>query len=958
MFFVGSGERVSGKKRGMARTVIRSLSIAFLVYIAVSVLLVLPALNIITPRVVQESLNRELRSEIILFNPFTLAVEIRRATLLEPDGEVFLSVDKAQVNLSLESIWNEGLVFDAVVVESLYLHVRRLADGNFNFSDMVGESAVDEEPPDNALPGVTIHRLALHSEQIKFTDEARDQLFTTHWDGLAVSVHDLSTVLEDGRPYNFDAVAESGGKLHWEGVVSVPGAFSEGRLAVENISLHPMWRFAQHWLAFELRGGELSIGGDYRLDWGNELSYRVTNGSVSVRDIDIQPQDITALPETAIELGAIELRGIDVDGPAESVEISTVDIIGLDMQGFSEGTEVSLASLFEVSFPAGDKKPDENTPSDGDDGADWTVYMPSVRMSESRVRWRSQYTSPPVLNVSPLDLQLTELRWPPLNDSGLSLSLTVNDVMTLALNGDLSLDSGDGNVSYKLDGMQMLMANPNIPAGFKAAITAGEINAEGELTLAEFVPARVTMDGSSTGFAGTIEGAEDAILGWNAVRWKALDLNLLERSLELKELSLNGYSGRLHIYKDGTINAQRMLEEEVEEAVEEGVLEENAVQEWTFNLPSISFTDSQLYFKDESLPISFGTVIGELNGHITGLSSRPESKTNIDLKGSVDGYAPVVLAGTVSPFADATVVDVGLTFDGVDLVRLTPYSGTYVGHAIDRGILNLDLHYALEGSRLKGDNSIVIQQLKLGDKVDSDKAVDLPLELALALLTDMNGVIDMDVPVSGIVDDPEFGLGSVIFSAFVNLITKAITAPFALLANLVGSEEDMQRITFAAGSSELDEASRAKLGQLIEAMAQRPSLNLVLLGRFHPSADRERLQKNMLLEELLAAGLSAEEISSKGEPWAKAIHARYKQLSGGSGKDGVEASGHQQLQQVVASMPVSDQQLMDLAEERSVSVKRYLVNELQFPAERSAIELVDIDDEKNVFSGVELGVDI
>ena len=463
------------------------------------------------------------------------------------------------------------------------------------------------------------------------------------------------------------------------------------------------------------------------------------------------------------------------------------------------------------------------------------------------------------------------------------------------------------------------------------------------------------MDGASTHFSGIIEDNEEALTSWDAIRWQGLDLNFAQRSIALKTLNLNGYSGRLQIYKDGTINAQRVLQAEVAEAVEEGTLEEENLRAWQFDIPSILITDSQLNFMDESLPIVFRTVIGELNGGISGLSSKAESETVIDLKGSVDGYAPVVLAGTAQPFADVTLLDLGLSFDGVDLVRLTPYSGTYAGYAIDRGILNLDLHYSLDGDHLKGDNSVVIQQLKLGEKIDSDEALDLPLELALALLTDMDGVINMDVPVSGDVNDPEFGLGSVIFSAVVNLITKAITAPFALLANLVGSEEDMQRVAFPSGSSELDAPAMAKLTQLTEAMVQRPELNLVLLGRLHPTADKERLQKSLLNEELQAAGLSPQEIGNKGALWGKAIQSRYKQLPAASAD---EVSMHEQYQQVVASMAVSNQQLQDLAEERAVSVKRYLVNELLFPAERSAIELVDVDDEKNVFSGVELGVDI
>ena len=135
---------------------------------------------------------------------------------------------------------------------------------------------------------------------------------------------------------------------------------------------------------------------------------------------------------------------------------------------------------------------------------------------------------------------------------------------------------------------------------------------------------------------------------------------------------------------------------------------------------------------------------------------------------------------------------------------------------------------------------------------------------------------------------------------------------------------------------------------------QRPGLNLVLLGRIHPTADKERLQKNLLKAELQTQGLSAEEVGSKGELWAQAISARYKKLP----ESAEDVSLHEQYVQVVASIAIADQQLEALAQERAVSVKRYLVNELQFSAERAAVELSGLNDEKNVFSGVELGVDI
>jgi hypothetical protein len=658
--------------------------------------LIFPALNILTPRLVHDNIGRVLHRDIILFNPFTLTVEIRNAALLEPDGEVFLSADRALVNLSLESIWSRGLVFDAVAVDSLYLHIIRLTDASFNFSDMMGGDDTQAQQPGGELPALTIHQLALHSDQIKFTDKTHRDPFSTHWDGMAVSVHDLSTVLEEGRPYTLDVVAESGGRLHWEGVVSVPGAYSEGKLELEKLSLHPLWRFAQDWVAFELKDGKLGVSGDYRLDWGDQVAYQLSNGIITLGDINIQPTDLNALPDTAIGLSSLELRGIEVDGPGQRVDVATVDINGVDIQGFSEGEEVSLVSLFAVALPGGGEVDDAG---DGDEDG-WNVSLPRIRLNDSHLRWRSQYTSPPVIEISPIALELTDLRWPPVDETRVDLSLTINGVTTLAVNGGIALDSGEGEMQYLLENLQLSLLNANIPAAFNAHITQGELGVEGVLSLLDFAPDRVQMDGYSTHFSGIIEDDENALTSWDAIRWQGLDIKLAQRSIALKTLNLNGYSGRLHIYEDGSINAQRVLQAE---------------------------------------------VIGDLNGHISGLSSSEQGEATVELKGSLDGYAPVVLAGTLRPFAEKPFIDLGLSFDGVDLVRLTPYSGTYAGYAIDRGILNLDLHYALDDNRLNGENSVVIQQLKLGEKIDSDVAVDLPLELALALLTDMNGVIDIDV---------------------------------------------------------------------------------------------------------------------------------------------------------------------------------------------------------------------
>jgi outer membrane protein OmpA-like peptidoglycan-associated protein len=254
---------------------------------------------------------------------------------------------------------------------------------------------------------------------------------------------------------------------------------------------------------------------------------------------------------------------------------------------------------------------------------------------------------------------------------------------------------------------------------------------------------------------------------------------------------------------------------------------------------------------------------------------------------------------------------------------------------------------------------VVIDKLKLGEKIASDKAVNLPLELALAILTDANGVIDMQVPVAGDVNSPSFELSGVIFKAFINILTKAITAPFTLLAGLVDSKQDLQFIDFASGSVALNDTSSEKLTQLSGALAQRPSLSLIITGRLNIEADRERLQKDALNVQLSEDGVSPEEIKTKGPQWQRAIskrHKRYARSISGSNEPN-EPNIEEQYRQLVGAVAVPDEALIGLAEQRAVVVKTYLVNQSGMAANRAVIAKVSLDPKTTDFSGVELGIE-
>ncbi|MEH6581794.1 MAG: DUF748 domain-containing protein [Halioglobus sp.] len=929
---------------------LRKLLMLYCAYLLVGLLLILPALNFLTPWYIEKTLGRKFQSELILFNPFTLSVEIRGAELAELDASSFIAFSSARANLSIESLWAQGWVFDAIAVESLSANIHRLRSGDFNFSDLLAtDEPTETRDTTSTIPGITIHHLFFHAETINITDDAREVPFSTHYQGLEIAVSDLSTVIAEGKPYQLSVTGESGGQLSWQGTVSIPNGHSEGYLSLTGLSLKPISRFIAPWVRFHIAEGQVSIEGQYGLDWAGEFTYAIEKAKVALDNIDITPQDPAALPDTGVKLDALSLTGLAIKGEQERANIESIAVKGLAISGWSEGQVVSLSELF---APRSNAAPEETEASEGDSA--WSVGIAETTVRDSRLRWQSEFTSPPELFVSPLNITVLDVQWPPSGDSRLQADLAVNELAALKVEAVLSLESGDGTIHYDLDGLPVSWFNPNLPSGVNANIGKGKAEVDGELSLAGFAPSSASLNGRIDDFSIEVEEAENAITAWESVRWNQLNVDFIQQKVVLSEFFIDGYSGRLHIYEDGSINTQNALMEDTKPSPAD-----NQDKPWAFEIPSIRITDSALDFMDESLPIAFRTVIGDINGEIRDISSDPDQVARVDIKGSVDSYAPVMLAGSARPFATPPALDLGMNFDGVDLARLTPYSSTYAGYAIDRGILNLDLEYKLEDDQLAGHNQIVIRQLKLGEKIESNQAADLPVDLAIALLTDMNGVIDLAVPVSGNVDDPEFSLGSVIFSALGNIITKAVTAPFSLLASLVSSEEDLQRITFASGSIELDEMARTKLGDLQAALTQRPELVLVIRGRIHPRADREYLQLAALKSELLASGLPEASWEGKDEQWSQAIDARYKSLAiNEADVDAPEPLSHREkLEVILSKISIPESLLQTLAEDRAVAVKRYLVNEAQLPADRAVIDTFDITDEENIFSGVEMKID-
>ncbi|RMF70616.1 MAG: DUF748 domain-containing protein, partial [Alphaproteobacteria bacterium] len=261
---------------------------------------------------------------------------------------------------------------------------------------------------------------------------------------------------------------------------------------------------------------------------------------------------------------------------------------------------------------------------------------------------------------------------------------------------------------------------------------------------------------------------------------------------------------------------------------------------------NLTLQGGTVHFEDRHLSTPFKATMFDLGGRVTGLASDPAMKADVDLRGRLENHSPLNITGTVNPLADELFADLAVRFREIDLTPMSPYSGTFIGYLIAKGKLNLELDYKIDEGRIDADNRIIIDQLTLGDRVESDRATSLPVSLAIALLKDRNGIIDLDVPISGRLDDPDFSIAGAVWTIIRNLLVKAATSPFSLLAAMVGGDEDFSSVTFEPGTAAFAAGEMDKLKKLADILGKRPGVTLEISGFIDPQQDPEAYRRAQL----------------------------------------------------------------------------------------------------------------
>ncbi|MEF8703346.1 MAG: DUF748 domain-containing protein [Candidatus Accumulibacter sp. UW26] len=517
-----------------------------------------------------------------------------------------------------------------------------------------------------------------------------------------------------------------------------------------------------------------------------------------------------------------------------------------------------------------------------DTAAPWKLTVAKCRGEGLGLRFEDAAISPAVTHtIDELRLDADNLTTEPGQTAKLSTRFRVNGQGEIEAGGSIKAFPFDADLKLVVRTLGLLPLQPYVTEQLNIAVTHGHVTLDGAVRLRESEPAAADPARFKGDFSGQLTvGDFHAIDKNNAadfLKWKSLhlgkiDLRLAPDSLSIGEVALADFFARVIISREGKLNLLQIVHQsEAPPAAPVAGAGKAVVAVAAASQPPllpvaigrVTLQGGDVRFSDNFIRPNYSARLRKIGGTISGLSSAAGSVANLELRGSYDNIAPLSLSGQLNPLSATPYLDLQADIKGIEMTSLSPYSAKYAGYAIEKGKLSLFVKYKIENNQLSAENRVFLDQLVFGEAVDSPEATKLPVTLAVALLKNQKGEIDINLPIAGSLGDPQFSIGGLLAKVVVNLLVKAATSPFALLGAVFGGGEELSDIDFEAGRARVTPSAQARLENLARALVDRPALKLDIEGRADPENDPEGLRSERLARKL--RGLRREESMRQGE---------------------------------------------------------------------------------------------
>ncbi|MHC8357445.1 DUF748 domain-containing protein [Pseudomonas sp. LB3P81] len=902
----------------------------------------------------------------IELNPFSLEVTLWGLIIGEP-GKEQVGFERLYANLQIDSLWTKALHLSDIELDKPKTEILFGKDGKLNLLGLFKLPASEPTPADpNAKPfPLRVERIKLADGYVHFRDARPSEPIEFLYDKLDFELNNLSTLPEDNADMTLVAVGPGGGQIDWTGNFSLIPIASEGKLKVTDGQMKVWWPYVRDALPLVLENGVLNLSTDYKLNLSKETELLLSNVAVSVAPFAINAPDGRPLAK----LARLDVTDTTVDlakqqvvvGKIRSSKLETWAALEADGQldwqklfASQPSKAATKAKAEPVSTPAAADSPKaEPAPP----SKPWQVLLKDVQLRDYQVHLADRKAQPAVtLDLSPLNLDLQN--FDSLNGSPFTLKLDtgVGKQGKISADGEVNLAPVSARLNVQTKDIDLRVAQSYINPFIRLELRSGMLGSDLAVNLKSTEPLALSVTGrAQIDQLHTLDTLKtrDFLKGQQVV---VEGLNYQHGdSLSIDKVNLFKPYVRFMINDDRTTNVDDLLIPQPPDSGAKTVAAKPAGKDKPLgiHIGGIAINDGSANFADFSLTPNFATAVQQLNGQIGPIDSGQAKPAIVDVKGKVDRYAPVTIKGSVNPFDPMASLDITTSFKRVELTTLTPYSGKFAGYRIRKGRLNLDLHYLITKGQLKAENKVVVEQLQLGEKVDSPDATSLPLKLAIALLKDVDGKISIELPVTGDLNNPQFSVMPIIWQTLRNLIVKAAASPFKMIGGLVSGagSEDLGTVSFAPGSSDLSKEAEGSLVKLSQALKERPALRLEIEGTAAASSDGPLIAEQRLEREYqynyykmlqrrgdkvpAQASLLQVPDGEKGPLLEGIYRIRLKTQPPAEWKDlGKEERTAKMRADVIKFWSSSDVLLRQLGQDRASSIKDYLVDKGQLADDR------------------------
>ena len=818
----------------------------------------------------------------IHLNPFSLRLEIKDFSLSARNGEKLVGFGRLLVEFELSSIWYRAYSFGRIDIDAPFVNALVGHDGNLNLMRLRPKTAPAKPPQkQQPLPKIRIGSFKVGKGLVTYEDRSRPSEFAAKLQPINFELVNFTTGVDGGR-FTFTGSSTLGERVEWHGHLSVQPIESDGEFQIDGLRVHTIWEYLEDRLSFNVNSGTLDLNATYKFSLKDAVDLQATVSKIAVKDLAVRPKESDV---DWITVPALLLRGTTVDVLKRQAHADSLSLTGVKLVTWLEpdgsfnllklaqspparastaaaAAPPSAAAAVPPPTPTAALPPTSTAAPAASATPPWKFDLRELTLREAEISAEDRGTSPAAkVLLAPLSVKVDGVSLDLAKPVTVALDTRINHTGSLKVSGDVTPQPLSANVSLKLDGVGLEAAQPYIAQRTSMTLISGRLSGDAKVRYGAKKPALEFAGNISVAGLHTVDNAlHDDFINWDRLDVSGIAFQHDPDRLDIQQVMARKLYARVIIEPDTSLNVKRVLAgpgatvvapagsggapvattaplpaaprvkpvpgKVAASKAAAGPPAAAAPPPMPMAIKKIVLHAGQTNFADLSVQPNFATGIQSIEGTVLGLSSNPNSRAKVDIHGAVDAFSPVDITGDVNVLSAALYTDLALNFRNMELSIFNPYSGKFAGYNITKGKLTTELHYKVVGRKLDAQHHITVDQLEFGDKTASKDAVSLPIKLAVALLKDRHGVINLDIPVTGTLDDPTFRLGPIIWKVFVNILEKAVTAPFALLGALFGGGPDLQFVDFRPGAADLDPAAADKVRTMVKALNERPQIKI------------------------------------------------------------------------------------------------------------------------------------